>query len=266
MRSPFNKPIPHCRVWRVLAIATAFAFFTLPASAQRSGQHSGNPGTRPGPGPARAAPAPGPRRPAPAPTGRPDFVDRFSHGSVRHEETHVVPRFDSGRHFEERGGEIHRHDIIVHHDFDAGFNRHHHFHDFVFHRFIPVLPIGFLTLQVDGVPYYYYDGIYYQTMAGGYQEVYPPVSAAVPEPPDGSIPIEAGGQTYFYAGGAFYLQQPDGTFQVAPTPIGVIVPELPPGAVQVSLNDGSFAYQFNGVYYRPVFVNGITQYQTFMQQ
>jgi hypothetical protein len=59
-------------------------------------------------------------------------VDRFSHGSVRHAETQVVPHFDSGRHFEERGGEIHRHDIIVHHDFDAGFHRHHHFHDFVF--------------------------------------------------------------------------------------------------------------------------------------
>ncbi|HYV27170.1 MAG TPA: DUF6515 family protein, partial [Candidatus Eisenbacteria bacterium] len=85
---------------------------------------------------------------------------------------------------------------------------------------------------------------------------------AVPQPPDGAVQLEAGGQVYYYAAGAFYAQQPDGTFVIAPTPIGVVVPELPPGAVQVSAG-GAIAYQFNGIYYRPVFVNGVTQYQTF---
>ena len=66
---------------------------------------------------------------------------------------------------------------------------------------------------------------------------------------------------YYYAGGAFYVQQ-GSAFVIAPTPIGVTVPELPPGAVQVSVN-GGVAYQFNGIYYQPVFVNGVTQYQTF---
>jgi len=274
MRSPFNRPVIRCRVWRVLLIAATFAFFLLPASAQRSGAHAAGPGSHPGGGgPIRTAPAPAPRPPpaahAPqtmAPTGRPDYVDRFSHGSVRHSETDVVPHFDSGHPFEGNVGVDPHHDVIAHRDFDAGFRGHHHFHDFAFHRFIPVLPVGFLTLEVGGVPYYYDDGIYYQPMAGGYQEVYPPVGAAVPGPPEGSIPVEAGGQFYYYAGGAFYLQQPDGTYQIAPTPIGVIVPELPPGAVQVALSDGSVAYHFNGVYYRPVFVNGITQYQTLMPQ
>jgi len=45
--------------------------------------------------------------------------------------------------------------------------------------------------------------------------------------------------------------------------MGVVVPELPPGAVQVSVNN-RLAYQFNGIYYEPVFVNGVTQYMTFM--
>ncbi len=85
----------------------------------------------------------------------------------------------------------------------------------------------------------------------------------IPQPPDGAIAVYAGGQTYYYAGGAFYLQQPDGTYAIAPTPMGVIVPELPPGAVQVTVN-GNFAYQFNNIYYEPVFQNGVTQYQTFM--
>jgi hypothetical protein len=89
------------------------------------------------------------------------------------------------------------------------------------------------------------------------------VGAAVPQPPDGAIAIDAGGQTYYYAGGAFYLQQPDGAYATAPTPIGVVVPELPPGAIQVSVK-GTVAYQFNGIYYEPVFVNGVTQYETFM--
>ena len=93
-------------------------------------------------------------------------------------------------------------------------------------------------------------------------EVYPPVGADVPEPPDGAVEIDAGGQTYYYAGGAFYVQQ-DGGYVVAPTPLGVTVPAIPPGAVQVAIN-GGIAYQFNGIYYRPVFVDGVTQYTTFM--
>jgi hypothetical protein len=46
-----------------------------------------------------------------------------------------------------------------------------------------------------------------------------------------------------------------------PTPIGVTVPEPPPGAVQIVVN-GVVAYQFNGVYYQPQFVDGVTQYVT----
>jgi hypothetical protein len=126
-----------------------------------------------------------------------------------------------------------------------------------------VLPFGFFTLDVGGVPFYYSDGIYYQPSDGGYDEVYPPVGAGVPQLPDGAIAISAGGTTYYYAGGAFYVQQPDGTYATVPAPIGVIVPELPPGAVQVNIN-GQTAYQFNNVYYEPVFENGVTQYETFV--
>jgi len=211
-----------------------------------------------------AAPgAPAPRAPAPQ---RP-VVDRSFHGSVRHAETHVEQRPTFEHREPEHHVEVHREalphfDYRVHRDVDIDVHRHHHSDDFAFHRHIVVLPFGCLTLNIGGTPYYYDDGIYYQPVQGGYQEVYPPVGAAVPQPPDGSIQIEAGGQTYYYAGGAFYVQQPDGSFVIAPTPIGVVVPELPPGAIQVSAA-GTIAYQFNGIYYRPVFVNGVTQYQTF---
>ena len=222
--------------------------------------------------PARSAPA----RSAPA---RSVSVDRSSHGSIRHVETHVVQRpvqvsrqparpvearqgFAPGREAG-RGAAPGRGNFVVHRDAEVDFHRRHFWNDFAFGRRWAALPLGCLTLQAGGVPYYYCDGIYYQPADGGYQEVYPPVGAAVPQPPDGAIAIEAGGQTYYYAAGAFYVQQPDGTFAIAPTPIGVVVPELPPGAIQVSVR-GTIAYQFNGIYYEPVFVNGVTQYETFM--
>lgn len=214
---------------------------------------------------------------------RPATVDRSSHGSVRHVDTHVVPRQAEQRPVEQRQVEQRqveqrhepqrpvetrqeqapRGEIQAHRDVEVDVHRAHSWNNFAFGRRLASLPLGFLALHIGGVPYYYNDGVYYQPADGGYQEVYPPVGAAIPQPPDGAIAIEAGGQTYYYAGGGFYLQQPDGTYAIAPTPIGVVVPELPPGAVQVSVN-GTVAYQFNGIYYEPVFVNGVTQYETFV--
>ena len=203
-------------------------------------------------------------------------VDRSVHGSVRHAETHVIERPEPVRREPERPTEVRREparpevrreephrDVFVHRDVEADVHRHRDWDDFVFHHRLGALPLGFLTLNIGGAPYYYDNGIYYQPADGGYEEVYPPVGAMLPAPPDGAIEIQAGNQIYYYAGGAFYLQQPDGTYAIAPTPIGVVVPELPPGAVQVSVG-GRLAYQFNGIYYEPVFVNGVTQYETFM--
>jgi Family of unknown function (DUF6515) len=206
-------------------------------------------------------------------------VDRTSHGSIRHVDTHVVQRPVAVQHpVVEHPVVTHpepahvvdvrhepaprRPDIVAHRDVDVDIHRHRFWNDFAFGHRLTVLPVGYLALQIGGVPYDYCDGIYYQPADGGYQEVYPPVGAEVPQPPDGAIEVEAGGLTYYYAGGAFYLEQPDGTYAIAPTPMGVVVPELPPGAVQVSVK-GNVAYQFNGIYYEPVFVNGVTQYETF---
>jgi hypothetical protein len=198
---------------------------------------------------------------------RPSVVERSSHGSIRHAETSVVQRPVEARREPEHPVSVRpavapRRDGPAHLDREADVHRRHFWNDFAFGRRLPALPLGFLTLQIGGVPWYYCDGIYYQPADGGYQEEYPPQGAVVPQPPDGAIEIDAGGQAYYYAGGAFYLQQPDGTYAVAPTPIGVVVPELPPGAIQVSVN-GTVAYQFNGIYYEPVFADGVTQYQTF---
>ena len=202
-----------------------------------------------------------------APETRSVVVDRSSHGSVRHADTHVVQRTVAARPEPSRTVVVNHvvaphNNIVVHRDVEADVRRRHFWDDFAFGRRLAALPSGFISVAVNGAPYFYCNGIYYQSAPGGYEEVYPPVNAAVPEPPDGAIQVEAGGVTYYYAGGAFYIESSYGVYSIVPPPMGVVVPELPPGAVQVTVN-GAVAYQFNNIYYEPVFVNGVTQYETF---
>jgi hypothetical protein len=250
----FARAISNRKISVSLA-ATLLITLPLLYAQQRVQQGGGHPEPAPRAEPSRA----------PVQRGQPVMVDRSNHGSVRHVDTHVVGQPSQrpvGRPVEGRPGFDGRHDVYVHHDVDVDFR-----HDRFWHRFhygdrFNILPIGYVAIYVNGAPYYYDDGIYYQPADNGYQEVYPPVGADVPELPDGAVAIDAGGQTYYYAGGAFYLQADNG-YNVAPTPIGVTVPELPPGAVEVVVS-GGVAYQFNGIYYRPVFVDGVTQYMTFL--
>src|SRR3954470_11353572 len=118
------------------------------------------------------------------------YVDRSSHGSVRHFDSHVI----------RRPVEVHRdirveprHEFWGHRDVDVDFGRHHFWHDFSFGRHIGALPLGFLTLNIGGAPYYYADGIYFQPSNGGYQEVYPPVGADGPQPPEVRFRSRRGG-------------------------------------------------------------------------
>ena len=120
-----------------------------------------------------------------------------------------------------------------------------------------------MQIFIGSVAYFYDDGIYYQPAGTVYQVVYPPVGAIVPVLPAGAYQLIVGSYVYYYAGGAFYMQQGN-FFVVVNPPLGVVVPELPPGAAPIVVN-GNVAYQFNTVCYQPVFVNGVTQYVTFVQ-
>lgn len=204
---------------------------------------------------------------APSPIVTSPHVDRFSHGSIRHSDVHVVTpqgaRPDLVRPHAEGPRTFESHPYgLAHHDVDVDVNRPRHWHGFAFGARRHRLREGFVTVLVAGIPYFYDDGIYYQQAGDDYQEVYPPVGAEVNQLPDGAMEVGVDDVVYYYAGGAFYLPQGDG-FLIVPTPIGAVVPELPPGAVQVTVNN-SLAYQFNGVYYQPVFANGVTQYVTFL--
>jgi hypothetical protein len=193
----------------------------------------------------------------------PVLVDRVNHGTIRHVDTHVVQRPPE---VQRPVGEEHRFPnygtVIRHVDPHVDIGGRQFWHGFVFGSRLHVLSKGYIQLLVNGVSYFYYGGIYYQQVGDDYQEIYPPVGAFVQDVPPGAIEIDAENIIYYYACGAFYVQQDEG-FVIMPTPIGVTVPELPPGAVQVVIN-GGVAYQFNGIYYQPVFVNGVTQYVTFL--
>jgi hypothetical protein len=185
------------------------------------------------------------------------IVNRPSHGTIRHVDTHAFERPLAVR----RDAYVQQR-VITHHDVEVDVNRSRYWHGFVFGARHNALRAGYVRILVNNSPYYYDDGIYYQQTGDYYQEVYPPVGASIMQLPDGAIEIFAGNVAYYYAAGAFYAQQ-NGGYVIAAPPMGVTVTELPPGAVQVSVGN-SVAYQFNGIHYRPVFSNGVAQYMTFM--
>ncbi len=69
-----------------------------------------------------------------------------------------------------------------------------------------------------------------------------------------------GSAPYAYYGGVYYQPTNNG-YVVAEPPVGVIVPSLPPGSVARVVNGMNY-FEFNGLYYQPVIVNGSTAYKT----
>lgn len=125
---------------------------------------------------------------------------------------------------------------------------------------INTLPPDYAQIYAGGNPYYYDQGVFYQSGPYGYIVVAPPIGAVVPALPPGAETIPVGPTPYYYAGGAFYVQSPQGFVVVAP-PLGVTVDALPPGAVPVTIN-GMVYYQADGAYFMPQMEDGVTVYTT----
>lgn len=66
--------------------------------------------------------------------------------------------------------------------------------------------------------------------------------------------------TYYYGGGAYYLQQFTG-FAVVEGPLGITLAALPPGAAPVVI-DGVIYYVAGSTYFLPVRQAGVTVYVT----
>jgi hypothetical protein len=126
------------------------------------------------------------------------------------------------------------------------------------------LPDGYRRFRIHDHDYFYFEGVFYDYEPSGYVVIAPPVDAEIPELPPGAETVVVGDTIYYYAAGAFYLQQPDGGYVVVAPPMGATVSLLPPDAVEVIVN-GITYYQADGIYYQPVIENGVTVYLTIPQ-
>jgi hypothetical protein len=147
---------------------------------------------------------------------------------------------------------------------------------------IGVLPVGYYPFYWGSVPYYYYDGIFYQQVdGGGYQVAVPPVGAEVPKLPKHAHPILIDGQQYYQYQGVYYKvvtnqdgkvvyvvagkdgvlntdngqgQQGQGQAGTPPPPprVGDLVYQLPDGCSKVKLNGVKYYVSPDGIYYEEV--------------
>jgi len=181
----------------------------------------------------------------------------------------IINEGERGRdvHGGERGIEAERHEHLEdaareRRRWDIDDERRHSYSWFGFHpgMVLNVLPPGYSQVYVAGNPYYYDQGVYYQSAPSGYLVVTPPVGAIVAQLPPGAEGIPYGPTVYYYGAGAFYVQTPQGFMVVTPPP-GMAVTDLPPNAQQVMMN-GVLYYQADGTYFLPQMQNGVTVYVT----
>jgi hypothetical protein len=135
-----------------------------------------------------------------------------------------------------------------------------------YHRGMRVdrLPDGYHRFHFHDHDYFYFQGVFYDGGPSGYVVIDPPIDADIPDVPPGSETVEMNGTVYYYADGAFYVQQADGSYVVAAAPIGVTVSLLSPDATAVVINGATY-YLADGTYYLPVMQNGVTAYLTVAQ-
>jgi hypothetical protein len=126
------------------------------------------------------------------------------------------------------------------------------------------LPDGYRRIGLRGHFYFYFEGVFYDDEPSGYVCVAPPVDADISDLSPGAETVVVNGTVYYYAAGAFYVQQSDSSYVVVAAPMGVTVSLLPPDAAPVAIN-GTVYYQADGTYYLPVMQNGVTAYLTVPQ-
>lgn len=89
------------------------------------------------------------------------------------------------------------------------------------------LPRGYAVIYVNGLPYYYYDGLYYKQCPQGYAVVRAPMGAVVTTIPEGHPPVVIDGVSYYAINDAMYMSTPAG-YQVVPQiPMAQAAPAQP---------------------------------------
>ncbi|MBL4772689.1 MAG: hypothetical protein JKX98_03530 [Alcanivoracaceae bacterium] len=124
---------------------------------------------------------------------------------------------------------------------------------------------------LNGLTYYYYAGIYYQTYQGGYVIVSTPIGRRIVTLPFGYRTIYVNAVPYYYHSGTYYFNelayQNDGTkYVVVNPPIGAIINSMPADVEQVEM-DGENYYYYNNAYYQEYEnVYGETRYEVIQNE
>ena len=146
---------------------------------------------------------------------------------------------------------------------------------------VPALPLGYYSFLWNTFPYYYYDGLFYQSCAdGGYVIAAPPIGAEVPSLPIGAEIITIDGNLYFEYKGVYYesVIHPDGkiAYEVAGRDgvlntkaeadpalplVGDMTDKLPEGSHQVTLSGKTYWVTPDEVYLEEVRKDNIVSYR-----
>lgn len=121
------------------------------------------------------------------------------------------------------GGGDHHDDWRDRHD-DHHFYRYHEHPQFGLH--LSYIPDGYYTVWVGGTRYFYYDGLYYVRVEGGYMLVAPPIGAYVSTIPPDFQPVVINGVTYYADNGVYYVLTRHHGYKVVAQPV-VYVPRAP---------------------------------------
>jgi len=110
------------------------------------------------------------------------------------------------------------------------------------------LPRSYQRISFRGVPYYFYDGLFFDYYGGYYRSIFPPIGLMIASLPYGYWGFNYGGYPYFYHTGIYY-QQHDNNYQVVEAPVGASIPQLPKEAKVVVINNENY-FEYNGTYYK----------------
>lgn len=105
---------------------------------------------------------------------------------------------------------------------------HHHGHDQIYPdrgTLFQTLPQGAVAVYHAGLPYKFFNGIWFEQHGQAYIVVSPAIGAVVTALPASMTPVENGGESYLYANEIFYRPRPDlGGYEVVNDPEDAIPP------------------------------------------
>jgi len=122
-----------------------------------------------------------------------------------------------------------------------------------------VLPVYELQFLLNGVTYYYANGIYYRSENGKYVVTAAPIGYRTKVLPRNCLQFTLDNVTYFYDFGTFYSQR-NGQYEVVRAPLGAVIDILPDGADKVIIEGQTF-YTLNGVQFKAVIRNNEIWYE-----